>query len=202
VNSSWEQRAVTVRHGETEWSKSGQHTGITDVPLSDDGRRMARRVGKALKGHHFAKVLCSPLSRALETCAIAGFGAQAEIRDELLEMNYGIYEGVTTAEIRQTNPGWTVWSGPIPGGETTDDVGRRCDRIIAEIQSVEGDVLIFAHGHILRILGARWVDLPADGGRLLALATGAISALGYEREQPVINLWNSVAHLQQDFLPT
>jgi probable phosphoglycerate mutase len=201
MNNAQEQHVVLVRHGETEWSKSGKHTSITDVPLTEEGRRMASLVGKALKGHRFAKVLCSPLSRALETCSIAGYGAQAEIRDELLEMNYGRYEGLTTAEIRKSQPGWSIWSGPIPGGETLEQVGLRCDRIIAEIRSVAGDVLLFSHGHILRILGARWVALPPDGGRLLALATAAISTLGYEREQPVISLWNSEAHLGSGALP-
>ncbi|MDB5077925.1 MAG: cobC1 [Chloroflexi bacterium] len=201
MNNSQDQNVVFVRHGETEWSKSGKHTSITDVPLTDEGRRMSSLVGRALAGRHFTKVLSSPLSRALETCSIAGYGAQAEIRDDLLEMNYGIYEGLTTAEIRTSRPDWSVWTGPTPNGETPEQVGRRCDRVIAEVRSADGDVLIFAHGHNLRILGARWVDLPADGGRLLALATASISTVGYEREQPVLSLWNSEAHLHGGPLP-
>jgi probable phosphoglycerate mutase len=195
VKAELTQHVFLVRHGETEWSDSGKHTGRTDVPLSEEGRRMAGLVGNALAGRRFAKVLCSPLSRAMETCAIAGFGAQAEVRDTLVEWDYGVYEGLTTDEIRRADPNWSVWTSPIQGGESVDDVGRRCDGIIEELKDVTGDAVLFAHGHVLRILGARWIGLPAVGGRLLALATAAISILGYEREQAVLELWNSDAHL-------
>jgi broad specificity phosphatase PhoE len=187
---------VLVRHGATAWSESGKHTGRTDVPLSDIGRHAAALVGQALEGRQFSLVLASPLSRALETCSIAGFGRQAQVRDDLREWDYGTYDGRTTEEIQATSPGWTVWRGPMPGGETVGGVGTRCDRVIAEIQSAAGDVLMFSHGHALRILGARWVGLPAVDGKRFALATAAISVLGFEHQQRVFSLWNSTAHLR------
>jgi broad specificity phosphatase PhoE len=181
---------VLIRHGETEWSRTGRHTGKTDVPLTDEGRRQAEVLGAHIRGHEFALVLTSPLSRARETCAIAGLGEQAEIDERLAEWDYGAYEGVTTAEIRETVPGWTVWTGGCPDGESAEDVGRRADGVIERVRAVEGDVALFAHGHILRVAAARWLGLPPDGGRLLALDTATLCVLGYERETAVVARWN------------
>jgi probable phosphoglycerate mutase len=178
-----------VRHAETEWSRSGKHTGRTDVPLTDNGREVARSLRPRLEGHAFALVLCSPLARARETAQLAGLECSG-LRDDLLEWNYGEYEGITTPEIRQRRPGWYLWRDGVPGGETADDVAARCDRVIAEARAADGDVVLVAHGHILRALGARWVDEPAAFGGRLHLGTGSISVLGYEREVATIALWN------------
>jgi probable phosphoglycerate mutase len=181
---------VLVRHGETEWSRTGRHTGRTDVPLTEHGREQAEAVGAALRSREFALVLTSPLSRALETCRLAGFGERAARRDELMEWDYGAYEGRTTAEIREEAPGWTLWTDGVPGGETVEQVGARVDGVLNEVRSTDGDVLVFAHGHVLRILTARWLGLEPDAGRLFALDPATISTLGYERETPVLQIWN------------
>jgi broad specificity phosphatase PhoE len=186
------QEIVLVRHGETEWSRTGRHTGRTDVPLSVRGRQEAQAVGAALRNRDFALVLTSPLGRALETCRLAGFGERAVLRDELMEWDYGAYEGRTTAEIREERPGWTLWGDGVPDGETVAEVGARADRVIRELRSADGDALLFAHGHVLRTLAARWLGLEPGAGRLLALDPATISALGYERETSVIRLWNEV----------
>jgi probable phosphoglycerate mutase len=182
---------VLVRHGETEWSRSGRHTGRTDVPLTELGRREGEAVGEELAGRAFALVLTSPLDRARETCRLAGYGAGAQVRDDLLEWDYGAYEGITTAEVRREHPGWTVWTGPIPGGETIGEVAARADRIVAELQQAAGDVLVFSHGHLLRILTARWLGLEPDAGRLFALDPATVSVLGYEHDLRVIREWNA-----------
>ena len=182
--------AVLVRHGETEWSRGGKHTGRTDVPLTERGRDRARAVGEALRGREFALVLTSPLGRALETCRLAGFGERAETRDELMEWDYGAYEGRTTPEIRDERPGWTLWRDGVPDGETIEQVAARVDRVLAEIRSANGDALLFAHGHVLRVLTARWLGLAPEAGALFALDPATLSTLGYERETPVIRLWN------------
>jgi len=181
---------VLVRHGETEWSRELKHTGRTDVPLTDQGRLQARDVAAALHGRQFALVLTSPLGRATETCGLAGFGDAAEQRDELREWDYGAYEGRTTSEIRQEIPGWTVWRGDVLEGETIDDVAARVDRVIAELRATQGDALLFAHGHVLRVLAARWLGLEPQAGALFALDPATLSALGYERETSVVRLWN------------
>jgi broad specificity phosphatase PhoE len=189
------QEVVLVRHGETEWSRAGKHTGRTDVPLTDEGREQAVALGAALRGRAFVLVLTSPLSRAAETCRLAALDEVAQDRADLQEWDYGDYEGRTTLEIREERPGWTLWRDGVPGGETAADVGERADRVIAELRATEGDAAVFAHGHLLRVLTARWLGLdPADGG-LFALDTASISALGYERETTVIRLWNSTPHL-------
>jgi probable phosphoglycerate mutase len=179
-----------VRHGETEWSRAGRHTGRTDVPLTEQGRRQAEAVGAALGDRDFALVLTSPLGRALETCRLAGFGDRAQPRDELMEWDYGAYEGRTTSEIREERPGWTLWRDGVREGETIEQVGQRVDRVLEQIRSLEGDALLFAHGHVLRVLTARWLELEPDAGRLFALDPATLSTLGYERETPVIQLWN------------
>jgi broad specificity phosphatase PhoE len=179
---------VLVRHGETEWSRELKHTGRTDVELTEEGKRQAQRVGEALGGRQFALVLSSPLRRALETARLAGF--EPELCDELLEWDYGDYEGLRTVEVREHVPGWGIWTHPVPNGETVEQVGERADRLLEEIRAVEGDVLVFAHGHVLRVLTARWLGLPSDGGRLFALDPATLSTLGYEREQSVIRHWN------------
>jgi probable phosphoglycerate mutase len=179
-----------VRHAETEWSLSGKHTGRTDVPLTDAGRQRARELGARLRGRRFARVLASPLERARETAALAGFGDVCQVREDLLEWDYGAYEGITTREIRRTRPEWYLWTDGVPGGETAEEVTARCDRIVEEILGVDGDVAIFAHGHVLRSLGARWVHEPVSFGGRLYLTTGSLSALGFEREVRVIRLWN------------
>ena len=181
---------VLVRHGETEWSRSGKHTGRTDIPLAERGRQDARAVGDALRNRTFALVLTSPLTRAAETCRLAGFGEAAVQRDELREWDYGAYEGRTTAEIRRERPGWTLWRDGVPEGESIEEVAARVDRVIPELRSIDGDALLFAHGHVLRILTARWLGLDPSGGRLFALDPATLSALGYERETPVVRLWN------------
>jgi broad specificity phosphatase PhoE len=181
-------QVVLVRHGETEWSRELKHTGRTDVPLTEEGERQARRVGEALRGREFALVLASPLGRALETARLAGF--EPELRDELMEWDYGDYEGWLTAEIREEVPGWTIWTHPVPNGETAEEVGGRVDRVLEEIRAVQGDVLVFAHGHVLRVLAARWLELPPIEGRLFALDPATLSTAGYEREQPVVQRWN------------
>lgn len=182
---------MLVRHGETEWSRTGRHTGRTDVPLTEHGRRQAHTVGEALREREFALVLTSPLGRAWETCELAGFGDRAQPRDELMEWDYGAYEGKTTPEIREHSPGWTIWSGEVPNGESADDVAARVDRVLDELRAVEGDALVFAHGHLLRVLVARWLGLDPREGRHFALDPASISVLGYERETPVVRLWNS-----------
>jgi probable phosphoglycerate mutase len=187
---------VLVRHGATTWSASGRHTGRTDIPLTDEGRREAVLVGRALAGQVFERVYASPLSRARDTCVLAGFGSQMVLRDELLERDYGEVDGLTTAGIRERIPGWSVWTAPLPGGETVESVGDRCDRIIADLREVGGRSAVFGHGHCLRVLAARWIGLPALDARLIELDAASISVLGYEHDQAVIRLWNSTQHLE------
>lgn len=182
-------RVVVVRHGETEWSATGRHTSRTDLALTDEGRQRAAGLGRALGGP-FALVLCSPLLRARETCEIAGFGDQAELDDDLREWDYGEYEGLTTPEIREKAPRWSLWRDGCPGGEYPANVAQRADRVLARLAAADGEALAFAHGHILRVLAARWISLEAAGGAWFALAAGAVSVLGYERETRVIQQWN------------
>jgi probable phosphoglycerate mutase len=191
--ASGAQEVVLVRHGETEWSRTGRHTGRTDIPLTQRGRREAQAVGAALRDRQFALVLTSPLERAAETCRLSGFGDRAVQRDELMEWDYGAYEGRKTVDIRQERPGWMLWRDGVPDGESAAQVGGRVDRVIAELRSIDGDVLLFAHGHLLRVLAARWLGLESDAGRLFALDPATISTLGYERETAVIRLWNQPA---------
>jgi broad specificity phosphatase PhoE len=179
-----------MRHGETEWSASGRHTGRTDLPLTDAGQAAARRLGALVASQSFAAVLTSPMRRARDTCVLAGLGENAVVDDDLSEWDYGDYEGVTTAEIRTRRPDWTLWRDGCPGGETADDVCARLDRVIAQIRSTDGPVAVFGHGHALRVLGARWVGLPPEDGGRFALDTATLSRLGWEREQPVIHTWN------------
>jgi probable phosphoglycerate mutase len=186
---------VLVRHGATEWSESGQHTGTTDLPLIDAGRRAAEKLRPRLARYDFALVLTSPLERARETCALAGLGDGAEVEPELREFEYGAYEGRTTADIREERPGWNVWRDGSPGGETAEMVGERADRAIARALEAGGDVALFAHGHVLRVIGARWIELPAVYGGHLGLGTAAVCELDYERETRVIGLWNDQSHL-------
>jgi broad specificity phosphatase PhoE len=182
---------VLARHGETEWSRDLRHTGRTDVPLTEHGRRQATQLAERLAGRRFAKVLVSPLSRAVETCRLAGLGDDAEQRPELVELDYGEAEGLTTAQLRERVPGWTVWTHETPSAETLDQVGTRLEPLIAELRATEGDVAIFAHGHVLRVLAALWIDLPPRDGARLALATAKLSTLGWEHETQVIRAWNS-----------
>ena len=183
-----------IRHGETAWALSGQHTGTTDIPLTDRGRERATGIRDYLQHRSFKKVFVSPLGRARETCAIAGYGDVAVVEPNLAEWNYGDFEGKTTAQIREKYPDWLIWNGPIPNGETVEQVGARTDKVIArslaEIGDDGGSVALFAHGHVLRILTSRWLDLPPTDGRLFALGTGSVSVLGFEREQHVIQSWN------------
>ena len=179
-----------VRHGETEWARLGRHTSRTDVPLTELGRAQAAAVARKLEGLAFALVLSSPRSRALETARLAGFADRVELTDDLVEWDYGSDEGRTTAEIREDRPGWTVWRDGPAGGETADEVAARVDRVIARARAADGDALVFAHGHVLRVLAARWIEQPPTEGRLFALSTATVSELGWEREQPVIERWN------------
>jgi broad specificity phosphatase PhoE len=181
---------VLVRHGETDWTRTRQHTGRTDLPLDEEGREQARPVGEALRGRTFGLVLTSPLRRARETAELAGFRAVAQDRDDLAEWDYGDYEGRTTKEIRAERPDWSLWRDGVPGGETPADVGRRADRVIDEIRAAGVDTLVFGHGRQLRVLAARWLGLEPADGRLFVLGTATISVLGYERETPAMLRWN------------
>lgn len=192
-----DQRVVLVRHAKTAWSLSGQHTGTTDLPLTDEGRAATRLLAERLAGQRFARVLTSPLQRALETCRIAGFADQAQARDDLVEWDYGAYEGRTTADIRSDNAEWDLWRDGAPGGESPADVQRRVDRVVAELLkqcAKGGDVLVFAHGHSLTALAVRWLGLPVSAGRHLSLGTGSVSTLGWKREVRVLEVWNDRSH--------
>ncbi len=182
---------VLVRHGETEWSRDGKHTGNTDVPLTERGREQARALGAALGRRSFARVLTSPLARAAETAKLAGF--DAEERDELREWDYGAYEGRRTVDIREERPGWTLWADGVPEGETAAEVAARVDAVLDELRATDGAALVVAHGHLLRVLAVRWLGLGPEAGRLLALDPATVSVLGYERETPVIRVWNAPA---------
>lgn len=184
-----------VRHGETEWSRSGQHTSRTDLTLTLEGERQAEHLKRMLVGHSFALVLSSPMKRALETCRLVGLtqGVTFETSDDLREWDYGDYEGLTTTEIQKSAPGWTIFTGSVPNGETVEQVGTRADRVISFALAAEGDVALFGHGHLLRVLAARWVGIEPSEGRLLALSTASLSVLGYERETRVIRLWNQTS---------
>jgi broad specificity phosphatase PhoE len=181
---------LLARHGETEWSANGRHTGRTDLQLTERGRSRARGLAAPLGGRVFDLVLTSPLRRAVETCELAGLGDQAQVRDDLREWDYGAYEGVTTVEIHERRPDWSLWRDGCPDGETAADVGERADRVVAEIRAAGGDAVAFGHGHMLRVLTARWLGLPAEDGALFVLGTGALCALGYEHGTPVIVNWN------------
>jgi broad specificity phosphatase PhoE len=184
-----------ARHGETAWSLSGQHTGRTDLPLTERGQGDARALGLRLRGLPIAKIYSSPLQRALRTCELAGFGGVAEIDSDLVEWDYGRYEGRRTVEIHAERPGWLLFRDGCPGGETPDQVGARADRVIARLRAVPGDVLVFSSGHFLRVLAARWLGLAAAAGQYFLLGTASLSTLGYEHDltEPAIRLWNESA---------
>jgi broad specificity phosphatase PhoE len=191
-----DERTVTLlRHGETEWSRDRKHTGRTDVELTADGEEHARRAADALRGRSFAVVLCSPLRRAVDTCHLAGLG-EPELVDDLVEWDYGEAEGRTTAEMAEDVPGWTVWTHPLERGERVEAVGERADRVIARLEQVDGDAAVVAHGHLLRILTARWLELPAVEGRRFVLGTAAISLLGREHGNRVVERWNDTQHMR------
>ncbi len=190
-----DKRIFLIRHGETEWTLSGQHTGATDIPLTKRGEEEAALVGKKLRGHTFETVLCSPLKRAKETCAIAGFLKQPQLEPDLVEWNYGDYEGLTAAQIWKKSPGWNIFSNGAPHGESLEDITARANRVLAKIQPLRGDVALFSHGHFLRAFAACYLQLPAQEGRLFALSPSSISILGFERARPVISLWNDLSHL-------
>jgi broad specificity phosphatase PhoE len=188
-----------ARHGETAWSLSGQHTGLTDLPLTERGERNARRLGERLKGLSFAKVFTSPLQRAARTCELAGFGAGAEVDGDLLEWNYGEYEGRRTAEILAERPDWQLFRDGCPGGESPDQIGARADRVVSRLRAIRGDVLLFSSGHFLRVLAARWLGLEPGAGRYFLLSTASLGTLAYEhnnRSEPVIRLWNDTRHVE------
>ena len=186
-----------ARHGETEWSLAGKHTGLTDIPLTARGEQGARQLGQRLAGKAFTKVFTSPLQRAARTCALAGFESVAERMPDLVEWNYGNYEGRLTTEIQVDHPGWLVFRDGCPGGESPDQVGQRADRVIAKVRAIPGDVLLFSSGHFLRVLAARWLALSPEAGKYLYLSTASLSQLGYEHSlsSPVLRLWNDTHHL-------
>jgi len=186
-----------ARHGETAWSLSGQHTGLTDIPLTERGERDARRLGERLQGLGFAQVYASPLQRARRTCELAGFSTIAQADPDLVEWNYGDYEGRRTKEIHLERPDWELFRDGCPGGEAPADIGKRADRVVARARAVEGNLLLFSSGHFLRVLAARWLGLEPGAGRLFLLETASLSALGYEHNlsQPVIRLWNDTRHV-------
>jgi broad specificity phosphatase PhoE len=186
-----------ARHGETAWSLSGQHTGLTDLPLTERGERNARSLGERLKGLTFAAVLTSPLERAARTCELAGFKAVAQVDRDLLEWDYGKYEGLRSAEILKDRPDWQLFRDGCPGGESPEQVGARADRVVSRARAIQGNVLVFSSGHFLRVLAARWLGLEPAAGRFFLLSTASLSALGYEhnRSQPVIRLWDDTRHV-------
>jgi probable phosphoglycerate mutase len=183
-------KVLAIRHGETEWSLNGRHTGTTDIPLTDKGRRLAERMRPKLSRLVFALVLVSPMQRARQTCELAGLGDKAVIDDDLMEWNYGAYEGLTTRQIRKSSPNWLIFLDGCPGGETPEQVGARTDRVIARARATEGNVALFAHGHVLRVLVARWIGLGASGGQHFLLDTGTLSVLGDYHGSPAVQIWN------------
>ena len=188
-----------ARHGETEWSLSGRHTGLTDLPLTARGERNARRLGERLQGLAFAKVFTSPLQRATKTCEFAGFKSAAEVDRDLVEWNYGDYEGKRSAEILKERPGWQLFRDGCPGGESPAQIAERADRVVRRVRSVPGNTLIFSSGHFLRVFAARWLGLEPIAGRSLLLLTASVSALGYEHDlsEPVIRFWNDTRHVEE-----
>jgi probable phosphoglycerate mutase len=190
------QRVFLIRHGETEWSKSGQHTGTTDISLTANGRKIPKRLAPVLAQVSFARVFTSPLSRARETCALAGLGKQAEIVTDLVEWNYGDYEGLTPEEIRAAAPGWMIFRDGCPGGERAEDVGRRVDSVIERVRATAHNVALFAHGHVFRVFAARWIGLPPAAGCHFLLDTATFSVLGYYRGMSAIKRWNAPASVE------
>jgi broad specificity phosphatase PhoE len=186
-----------ARHGETAWSLTGQHTGLTDLPLTERGERNARRLRERLAGLVFAKVFTSPLQRSTRTCELSGFGSAAEADHDLVEWNYGEYEGLRTVEIQAKRPDWQLFRDGCPGGESPDQVGVRADRVVSRVRAIKGDVLIFSSGHFLRVLAARWLGIEPAAGRFFMLDTASVSMLGYEKSlsRPVIRLWNDTRHV-------
>ena len=183
-------RVFAIRHGETEWSLSGQHTGATDIPLTDNGRRLAELIRPVLTKETFALVLVSPMRRAQETCQLVGLGDRAVIDRDLMEWDYGDYEGLTLQRINEVAPGWQIFRDGCPGGEPPEQVGVRVDRVIGRTRAITGNAALFAHGHVLRVLGARWLGLPAGAGQHFLLDTGTVSVLGYYHEIPAVRIWN------------
>jgi broad specificity phosphatase PhoE len=186
-----------ARHAETAWTVTGQHTGMTDLPLTERGQQEAHKLGERLKGLTFAKVFTSPLQRAACTCKLAGFGSQAEIDRDLLEWNYGKYEGLTSPQIHAERPDWELFRDGVPEGESPEQIGERADRVVNRVRAVQGDVLLFSSGHFLRVLAARWLGLPPGNGRYFLLTTNSLSVLGYEHNlgEPVVRLWNDTDHV-------
>jgi broad specificity phosphatase PhoE len=191
------QTVYLVRHGETAWSLTGQHTGCTDLPLTEYGELSARQLAGPLRGLEFARVFTSPLQRARQTAELAGFGSRAEVDEDLVEWDYGEYEGLRTEEIRAIRPGWEIFRDGFPGGETIDQIGARADRVVSRVRSIHGAVLLFSSGHLLRVLAARWLGLEPQGARFFLLAAASISTLTYEHgpSEPAIGLWNDTRHL-------
>ena len=189
--SNPEQKVYLLRHGETEWSLNGRHTGVTDIPLTENGRKLARQLQPILSEEQFVMVLTSPLQRARETCELAGLGTLASVDRDLMEWNYGEYEGLTTEQIRQTRPAWSVFRDGCPGGESPLQVSVRADRIVSRVRAVDGNVALFSHGHILRVLAARWINLSASYGENFLLDTATLNVLGYYRESPAFKIWNA-----------
>ncbi len=185
-----------ARHGETAWTISRQHTGVTDLPLTAQGEAEAVRLGERLEGLRFAAVLTSPLRRAVRTCELAGFGSRAEVEPDLMEWNYGTYEGRTSADIHAERPDWQLFRDGCPGGESPDQIGARADRVARRVRAIEGDVLLFSSGHFLRVFAARWLGLPPGAGKYFVLGTASLSAVGYEHDRldPAIRLWNETPH--------
>jgi probable phosphoglycerate mutase len=198
--SDTESLIYLARHGETAWSLTGQHTGLTDLPLTERGERNARRLGERLKNLKVSQVFVSPLKRARQTCDLAGFGAVAQVDDDLVEWNYGQYEGLTTAEIHKTHPGWRIFRDGCPGGESVADVCARAERVVTKLRQIDKPVLLFSSGHFLEMLTVRWLDLPADSATHLYLDTASLSIVGYHRTKsnPVLRLWNCRQHVEKD----
>jgi broad specificity phosphatase PhoE len=184
-----------ARHGETAWSLTGQHTGLTDLPLTERGECNARRLGGRLQGLEFARVFTSPLRRASRTCELAGFGERAEVDRDLVEWNYGDYEGLRKVEIRARRPDWELFRDGVPGGESIKEIGARADRVLSRVRSIEGHVLLFSSGHFLRVLAARWIGLKTENGRNFLLGTASLSSLTYEHDDPAIGTWNDTRHV-------
>jgi len=191
---------VLVRHAETEWSRNGRHTGRTDVPLTDAGREAAATLPSRMRKWSFDQVLVSPLTRARETCELAGLDWEAQVREELMEWDYGEYEGLTTAQIHALQPDWSLWHDGVPGGEDAAAVGARADRVLAELRGLDGTVAVFSHGHMLRVLGARWIGLGPEQGARLGLSTAAICVLGHERQTAILSRWNDTCEAPEQTL--